>query len=188
MTDSFHATTIVSVRRNGRVVIGGDGQVTLGHTVVKSNARKLRRLGRGDVLAGFAGATADAFTLFELFEDKLAKHGNQLVRAAVELAKEWRTDRRLGRLEAMLAVADRDSSLLISGNGDVLEPEHGLIAIGSGGPYAQAAAKALLENTELDARSIVEQALKIAGDICIYTNHSIAIEELDGDTGAVRQA
>jgi len=188
MADSFHATTIVSVRRNGKVVIGGDGQVTLGHTVVKSNARKLRRLGRGDVLAGFAGATADAFTLFELFEDKLAKHGNQLTRAAVELAKEWRTDRRLGRLEAMLAVADRDSSLLISGNGDVLEPEHGLIAIGSGGPYAQAAAKALLESTDLDARTIVERALKIAGDICIYTNHSITVEELDGDTGANRQA
>ncbi|HEX7112650.1 MAG TPA: ATP-dependent protease subunit HslV [Mizugakiibacter sp.] len=176
--ESFHATTIVSVRRDDRVVIGGDGQVTLGNTVMKANARKIRRLGKGDVLAGFAGATADAFTLFELFEDKLTKHGGNLTRAAVELAKEWRTDRRLGRLEAMLAVADRDTSLLISGNGDVLEPEQGLIAIGSGGPYAQAAAKALLENSALDARSIVEKALKIAGDICIYTNHNVSIEEL----------
>ena len=179
MTDSFHATTIVSVRRAGRVVIGGDGQVTLGNTVVKANARKLRRLGRNaDVLAGFAGATADAFTLFELFEAKLGKHGGNLTRAAVELAKEWRTDRRLGRLEAMLAVADREASLLISGNGDVLEPENGLIAIGSGGPYAQAAAKALMENSELSAREVVEKALKIAGDICIYTNHNVTIEEL----------
>jgi ATP-dependent HslUV protease subunit HslV len=176
--ESFHATTIVSVRRHGRIVIGGDGQVTLGNTVMKANARKIRRLGKGDVLAGFAGATADAFTLFELFEEKLAKHGANLTRAAVELAKEWRTDRRLGRLEAMLAVADKDASLLISGNGDVLEPEHGLIAIGSGGPFAQSAAMALLENTELDARTIVEKALKIAGDICIYTNHNRTIEEL----------
>ena len=176
--ESFHATTIVSVRRHGKVVIGGDGQVTLGNTVMKSNARKLRRLGKGDVLAGFAGATADAFTLFELFEQKLERFSGNLTRAAVELAKEWRTDRRLGRLEAMLAVADKETSLLISGNGDVVEPENGLIAIGSGGPYAQAAAKALIENTELDARRIVEQALKIAGDICIYTNHTISIEEL----------
>ena len=176
--DPMHATTIVCVRRDGKVVIGGDGQVTLGNTVVKANARKLRRLGTGNVLAGFAGATADAFTLFELFEDKLTKHGNNLTRAAVELAKDWRTDRRLGRLEAMLAVADRDTSLLISGNGDVLEPEQGLIAIGSGGPYAQSAAKALLENTPLSAREIVEKALKIAGDICIYTNQNITIEEL----------
>jgi ATP-dependent HslUV protease subunit HslV len=176
--ESFHATTIVSVRRHGKVVIGGDGQVTLGNTVMKSNARKLRRLGKGDVLAGFAGATADAFTLFELFEQKLERFSGNLTRAAVELAKEWRTDRRLGRLEAMLAVADKETSLLISGNGDVVEPENGLIAIGSGGPYAQAAAKALIENTELDARRIVEQALKIAGDICIYTNDNIAIEEL----------
>jgi ATP-dependent HslUV protease, peptidase subunit HslV len=176
--ESFHATTIVSVRRNGKVVIGGDGQVTLGNTVMKANARKIRRLGKGDVLAGFAGATADAFTLFELFEEKLIKHSGNLTRAAVELAKEWRTDRRLGRLEAMLAVADKDASLLISGNGDVLEPEHGLIAIGSGGPYAQSAALALMENTELDARAIVERALKIAGDICIYTNHNTTIEEL----------
>ncbi len=177
--DSFHATTIVSVRRAGRVVIGGDGQVTLGHTVMKANARKLRRLGaKADVLAGFAGATADAFTLFELFEQKLERFSGNLTRAAVEMAKDWRTDRRLGRLEAMLAVADKDVSLLISGNGDVVEPENGLIAIGSGGPYALAAAKALLENTELDARGVVERALKIASDICIYTNHNVTIEEL----------
>ena len=174
----FHATTIVSVRRGDRVVVAGDGQVTLGNTVMKANARKVRRLAEGRVLAGFAGAAADAFTLFELFEAKLDKHGGNLTRAAVELAKDWRTDRRLGRLEAMLAVADKDASLLISGNGDVLEPEHGLIAIGSGGPYALAAAKALLENSELDARAIVERALKIAGDICIYTNHNTTIEEL----------
>jgi ATP-dependent HslUV protease, peptidase subunit HslV len=178
MSESFHATTIVSVRRDGKIVIGGDGQVTLGNTVVKANARKVRRLGGGNVVAGFAGATADAFTLFELFEQKLEKHGNNLTRAAVELAKDWRTDRRLGRLEAMLAVADKEASLLISGNGDVLEPEHGLIAIGSGGPYALSAAKALLENSSLPAREIVEKALKIAGDICIYTNHNITIEEL----------
>ena len=179
MQESFHATTIVSVRRDGKVVIGGDGQVTLGATVVKANARKVRRLGsKGEIVAGFAGATADAFTLFELFEQKLEKHGNNLVRAAVELAKDWRTDRRLGRLEAMLAVADKESSLLISGNGDVLEPEHGLIAIGSGGPYAQAAARALLQHSDLSAREIVEKALGIAGDICIYTNHNITIEEL----------
>ena len=179
MQDSFHATTIVCVRRDGKVVIGGDGQVTLGATVVKANARKVRRLGvKGEVLAGFAGATADAFTLFELFEQKLDKYGNNLTRAAVELAKDWRTDRRLGRLEAMLAVADKEVSLLISGNGDVLEPEHGLIAIGSGGPFAQAAARALLQHSDLPAREIVEKALGIAGDICIYTNHNITIEEL----------
>jgi ATP-dependent HslUV protease subunit HslV len=176
--ESFHATTIVCVRREGRVVIGSDGQVTLGNTVMKSNARKVRRLGKGDVIGGFAGATADAFTLFELFEDKLTKHSGNLTRAAVEMAKEWRTDRRLGKLEAMLAVADKDVSLLISGNGDVLEPEHGLLAIGSGGPFAQSAALALLENTGLGARTIVEKALKIAGDICIYTNHNVSIEEL----------
>ena len=176
--ESFHATTIVCVRREGHVVIGSDGQVTLGNTVMKANARKVRRLGKGNVIGGFAGATADAFTLFELFEQKLEKHGGNLTRAAVEMAKEWRTDRRLGRLEAMLAVADKDASLLISGNGDVLEPEHGLIAIGSGGPFAQSAALALLENTALDARAIVEKALKIAGDICIYTNHNVSIEEL----------
>ena len=178
MSESFHATTIVSVRRGDRVVIGGDGQVTLGNTIVKSNARKIRRLAGGKVLAGFAGATADAFTLFELFESKLEKHGGQLVRAAVEMAKDWRTDRRLGRLEAMLAVADREASLLLSGNGDVLELENGLIAIGSGGPFAQAAAKALYDNTDLDARQIVEKALAIAGDICIYTNRNLVIEEL----------
>ena len=174
----FHATTIVCVRRGDKVAIAGDGQVTLGHTVMKANARKVRRLGReGQVLAGFAGAAADAFTLFELFEAKLEKHG-QLQRAAVELAKDWRTDRRLGRLEAMLAVADRTTSLLMSGNGDVLEPENGLIAIGSGGPYALSAAKALMENTDLLPRAIVEKALQIAGDICIYTNHNTTIEEL----------
>jgi ATP-dependent HslUV protease subunit HslV len=176
--DSFHATTIVSVRRGDQVVIGGDGQVTLGNTVMKANARKIRRLGKGNVLAGFAGATADAFTLFELFEQKLEKHGGNLTRAAVELAKDWRTDRRLGRLEAMLAVVDKDASLLISGNGDVLEPEQGIIAIGSGGPYALAAAKALLESTEMTPRAIVEKALNIAGDICIYTNHNVTVEEL----------
>lgn len=176
--NSFHATTIVSVRRGSRVVIGGDGQVTLGNTVMKSNARKVRRLADGKVLAGFAGATADAFTLFELFEQKLERHGQQLVRAAVELAKEWRTDRRLGRLEALLAVANQEASLIITGNGDVLEPEQGLIAIGSGGPFAQAAAKALLEHTDLGPREIVERSLKIAGDICIYTNHQVTVEEL----------
>ena len=177
--ESFHATTIISVRRNGKVVIGGDGQVTLGNTIVKGNARKIRRLGKNtDVLAGFAGSTADAFTLFELFEQKLDKHAGNLTRAAVEMAKEWRTERRYGKLEAMLAVADKEVSLLISGNGDVLEPQHGLITIGSGGGFAQSAALALLENTEMDARSIVEKALKIAGDICIYTNHNVSIEEL----------
>ena len=181
--ESFHATTIVSVRRNGRVVIGGDGQVTLGNTIMKANARKLRRLGKGDVLAGFAGATADAFTLFELFEQKLERFSGNLTRAAVELAKDWRTDRRLGRLEAMLAVADKDASLLISGNGDVVEPENGLIAIGSGCPFAQAAARALMENTDLDARTIVEQALKIAADICIYTNGNVTVEELGVGNG-----
>jgi len=178
MSDTFHATTIVSVRRGERVVIGGDGQVTLGNTVMKANARKVRRLGNGEVLAGFAGATADAFTLFELFEQKLDKHGGNLTRAAVELAKDWRTERRLGRLEALLAVADKTSSLIISGNGDVLEPENGLIAIGSGGPYALAAAKALLEHTTMEPRAIVENALKTAADICIYTNHNTTIEEL----------
>lgn len=176
--DVFYGTTIVSIRRNGVVAVGGDGQVTLGNTVMKSNARKVRRLGNGSVLAGFAGATADAFTLFELFEAKLEKHGANLTRAAVELAKDWRTERRLGRLEALLAVADASTSLIITGNGDVLEPENGLIAIGSGGPFAQAAAKALLENTELGARDIVERSLKIAGDICIYTNHQFTIETL----------
>jgi ATP-dependent HslUV protease subunit HslV len=176
--DQFHATTIVCVRREGKVALGGDGQVTLGNTVMKSNARKVRRLANGSVLAGFAGATADAFTLFELFEQKLERHGGQLTRAAVELAKDWRTDRRLGRLEALLAVADASTSLIITGSGDVLEPEHGLIAIGSGGPFALAAAKALSDNSALSAREIVERALKIAGDICIYTNHNITVEEI----------
>jgi ATP-dependent HslUV protease, peptidase subunit HslV len=176
--EQYHGTTIVSVRRGKNVVIGGDGQVTLGNTIVKGNAKKIRRLWKGEVLAGFAGATADAFTLFELFESKLEKHSGHLVRAAVELAKDWRTERRLARLEAMLAVADREASLILTGNGDVLEPEAGLIAIGSGGNYALAAAKALLENTEMSPRDIVEKSLKIAGDICIYTNHSRMIEEL----------
>lgn len=174
----FHATTIVSVRRNGQVVIAGDGQVTLGHTVMKANARKVRRLGKeGRVLAGFAGAAADAFTLFELFEAKLEKHG-QLTRAAVEMAKDWRTERRFGKLEALLAVADADTSLVISGTGDVIEPEDGLIAIGSGGMYALSAARALLAHSEMDAKSIATEALKIAGDICIYTNQNITVEML----------
>jgi ATP-dependent HslUV protease subunit HslV len=177
--ESYHGTTIVSVRRGGQVAIGGDGQVTLGNTVMKHNARKVRRLYRDQVLAGFAGATADAFTLFELFEGKLEKHSGHLVRAAVELAKDWRTERRLGRLEALLAVADAKTSLIISGNGDVIEPEQGLIAIGSGGPFAQAAAMALLDATELDAPSLVEKALRIAGDICIYTNSTLTIESLE---------
>ncbi|MGV8944372.1 ATP-dependent protease subunit HslV [Thermomonas sp.] len=174
----FHATTVVSVRRGGQVVIAGDGQVTLGHTVMKSNARKVRRLGKnGHVLAGFAGAAADAFTLFELFEAKLEKHG-QLQRAAVEMAKDWRTERRFGKLEALLAVADADTSLIISGTGDVIEPEDGLIAIGSGGMYALSAARALLAHTELDAKAIAVEALNIAGDICIYTNRNIVVETL----------
>ena len=174
----FHATTIVSVRRDGRVAVAGDGQVTLGNTVMKANARKVRRLGRdGQVLAGFAGAAADAFTLFELFEAKLEKHG-QLTRAAVELAKDWRTERRLGKLEALLAVADRETSLIVSGTGDVIEPEDGLVAIGSGGPYALSAARALLAHTTLDAKTIAVESLNIAGDVCIYTNRNIVAEEL----------
>lgn len=177
--ENFHGTTIVSVRRGDKVVIGGDGQVTMGSTVIKGNARKVRRLYHGRVIAGFAGATADAFTLFERFEAQLEKQRGNLTKAAVELVKDWRTDRMLRRLEALLAIADGKASLIISGNGDVIEPEQGLIAIGSGGPFAQAAARALLENTELDARSIVEKALTIAGDICIYTNHNVVIEELD---------
>ena len=181
MTDSgqqWHGTTILAVRKDDRVVIAGDGQVTLGHTVMKGNARKVRRLGRdGQVLAGFAGAAADAFTLFELFEAKLEKHG-QLTRAAVELAKDWRTERRLGKLEALLAVADRETSLIISGTGDVIEPEDGIIAIGSGGSYALSAARALLAHTELDAKSIAVESLNIAGDICIYTNRNVVVEEL----------
>jgi ATP-dependent HslUV protease, peptidase subunit HslV len=177
--EQYRGTTILSVRRNGKVVIGGDGQVSLGNTVMKGNARKVRRLYHDNVIAGFAGGTADAFTLFERFEAKLEQHRGQLVRAAVELAKDWRTDRMLRRLEALLAVADKNASLIITGNGDVIEPEQDLIAIGSGGPYAQSAARALLENTELDARDIVEKGLEIAGDICIYTNHNRTIEELE---------
>jgi ATP-dependent HslUV protease subunit HslV len=173
----LHGTTILSVRRNGVVAVGGDGQVSLGNTVMKSNARKVRRLYDGKVLAGFAGGTADAFTLFERFEAKLQQYGN-LTRAAIELAKDWRTDRSLRRLEALLCVADAKNSFIVSGNGDVIEPEDDIMAIGSGGPYAQAAARALAQNTELDARAIVEKALGIAADICIYTNRNITIEEL----------
>lgn len=176
--EPFHGTTILSVRRGASVALGGDGQVTLGAVVVKATARKVRRLYSERVLAGFAGATADAFTLFERFEAKLDKHQGQLQRAAVELAKDWRSDRILRRLEAMLAVADTTSSLIISGNGDVLEPEYGIVAIGSGGAYAQAAARALLEHTDLAAADIVKQALTIAGDICIYTNQNHVIETL----------
>jgi len=175
--ERIYGTTILAVRRGGRVAVGGDGQVTLGQTVMKGNARKVRRLYGGKVLAGFAGGTADAFTLFERFEAKLEKFGN-LTRAAIELAKDWRTDRSLRRLEALLCVADANDSFLISGNGDVIEPEHDVAAIGSGGPYAQAAALALLHNTELPARDIVERALQIAADICIYTNRHLHIEEL----------
>ena len=176
--EQFHGTTIVSVRRDGRVAIGGDGQVSMGNTVMKGNARKVRRLYKDRVIAGFAGGTADAFTLFELFEAQLDKRQGHLVRAAVELAKAWRTERALRQLEALLAVADKETSLVITGNGDVIEPEDNLIAIGSGGPFAQSAARALLDNTELDARSVVEKGLAIAGDICIYTNHNRTIEEL----------
>ena len=175
--EQFRGTTSVSVRRNGKVAVAGDGQVSLGDTVMKGNARKVRQLAGGRVIAGFAGGTADAFTLFELFETKLEQYGN-LTRAAIELAKEWRTDRRLRRLEALLCVADTESSFIISGNGDVIEPENDLMAIGSGGPYAQAAALALLQNTEMEAADIVKKALSIAGDICVYTNHNIIIEEL----------
>ena len=174
----FHGTTIVSVRRGDQVAMGGDGQVTLGNVVVKATARKVRRLYQERVLAGFAGATADAFTLFERFEAKLEKHQGQLLRSAVELAKDWRTDRMLRRLEAMLAIADRTASLIITGNGDVLEPEHGLLAIGSGGGYAQAAALALLENSQLPPADIVKKSLAIAGDLCIYTNQHHVIETL----------
>jgi ATP-dependent HslUV protease subunit HslV len=176
--ESYHGTTILSVRRGPRVALGGDGQVTLGQIVVKASARKVRRLYKDQVLAGFAGATADAFTLFERFEAKLEKHQGHLQRAAIELTKDWRTDRVLRRLEAMLAVADAHSSLIVTGNGDVLEPEHGIVAIGSGGAYAQAAARALLEHTALEAEAIVRQALKIAGDLCIYTNQHHTIETL----------
>lgn len=176
--DQYHGTTILSVRRGATVALGGDGQVTLGNIVVKSTARKVRRLYNDQILAGFAGGTADAFTLFERFEAKLEKHQGQLLRSAVELAKDWRTDRMLRRLEAMLSVADAQHSLIITGNGDVLEPEYGIVAIGSGGAYAQAAARALLEHTALSPREIVAQALRIAGDICIYTNQSHTIETL----------
>lgn len=177
--EQYRGTTIVSVRRNNQVVIGGDGQVTLGNTVLKHNAKKVRRLYQNQVIAGFAGGTADAFTLFERFEAKLEAHHGNLVRAAVELAKDWRTDKILRRLEALLAVADKKASLIITGNGDVIEPEEGLISIGSGGPFAQAAAKALLQNTDLSAKDITEKALSIAGDICIYTNTNRTIEVLD---------
>src|SRR6185295_4370550 len=176
--ENYHGTTILSVRRGNVVALGGDGQVTLGNIVVKATARKVRKLYKDQVLAGFAGATADAFTLFERFEAKLEKHQGHLVRAAIELTKDWRTDRVLRRLEAMLAVADTQASLIITGNGDVLEPEHGLIAIGSGGAYAQAAAKALLLNTELAPVDIVKKSLEIAGDLCIYTNQNHTIETL----------
>lgn len=174
----FDGTTILSVRQNNKIVIGGDGQVSLGNTVMKSNARKVRRLFNDKVIAGFAGGTADAFTLFERFETKLELYHGQLTRAAVELAKDWRTDKMLRRLEALLIVADRTTMLVITGNGDVIEPEHNAIAIGSGGPYAQAAARALLDNTKLSAKEIVEKSLRIAGEICVYTNGNLTIEEL----------
>jgi len=177
--EQYHGTTIVSVRRGRQVALGGDGQVTLGHIIIKASARKVRRLYQDRILAGFAGGTADAFTLFERFEAKLEKHQGHLLRAAVELAKDWRTDRILRRLEAMLAVADRDHSLIITGNGDVLEPEQGIVAIGSGGAYAQAACKALIDNTELSAADVVKKSLEIAGDICIYTNQNHVIEVLE---------
>jgi len=177
--EQFHGTTIVSARRDGKVALGGDGQVTLGNVVVKASARKVRRLYHDRILAGFAGGTADAFTLFERFEAKLDKHQGNLLRSAVELAKDWRTDRALRRLEAMLAVADRETSLIITGMGDVIEPELGLLAIGSGGPYAQAAARALLENTQLDAENVVRKSLAIAAELCIYTNHQVIVETLE---------
>jgi ATP-dependent HslUV protease, peptidase subunit HslV len=177
--EQFHGTTILCARRDGKVALGGDGQVTMGNVVVKAGARKVRRLYHDRILAGFAGGTADAFTLFERFEAKLEKHQGNLLRSAVELAKDWRTDRILRRLEAMLAVADRESSLIITGMGDVLEPEFGLIALGSGGPYAQAAARALLENTALPAEQIVRKALSIAADLCIYTNQNVVVEMLE---------
>ena len=178
--EKFRGTTILSVRRDSKVVMGGDGQVSFGNTVMKGNARKVRRLYHDHVIAGFAGGTADAFTLFERFEGKLEKHQGNLTRAAVELAKDWRADRMLRRLEALLAVADAGTSLIISGNGDVIEPEESLMAIGSGGPYAMAAARAMLENTALDARNIVEKSLAIAADICVFTNKQLVIEELNG--------
>jgi ATP-dependent HslUV protease subunit HslV len=177
--EPFHGTTILSVRRKGQVALGGDGQVTLGNVIIKAGARKVRRLYQDRILAGFAGGTADAFTLFERFEAKLEKHQGNLLRSAVELAKDWRTDRILRRLEAMLGVADRETSLVLTGAGDVLEPEHGVIAIGSGGAFAQAAARALLENTELGAEAIVRKSLSIAGELCIYTNQNIVVEVLE---------
>ena len=178
--EQLRGTTILSVRRNGRIVMGGDGQVSMGETVMKGNARKVRRLYDDKILAGFAGGTADAFTLFERFEGKLQQYGN-LTRAAIELAKDWRTDRMLRRLEALLCVADLEQSFIISGNGDVIEPENQLMAIGSGGAYAQAAAQALLDNTKMEATDIVRAALNIAGDICVYTNHDLVIDELAPD-------
>jgi ATP-dependent HslUV protease subunit HslV len=177
--EQFHGTTIISVRRDGKVALGGDGQVTLGNVVVKASARKVRRLYHDRILAGFAGGTADAFTLFERFETKLDKHQGNLLRSAVELAKDWRSDRVLRRLEAMLVVADRETSLIITGTGDVLEPEFGLVSIGSGGPYAQAAARALLENSKLGAEQIVRASLSIAADLCIYTNQNLVVEVLE---------
>ncbi len=179
VTQNFHGTTILSVRRGDKVAIGGDGQVTLGNVVIKASAKKVRTIYGGKILAGFAGATADAFTLFERFEGKLEKHSGNLLRSAVEMAKDWRTDRVLRRLEAMLAIADCSTSLILSGNGDVVEPENGLIAIGSGGSYAQAAAEALLENSSFTPKEIVSKSLKIAGDICIYTNQNHTIETLN---------
>jgi len=179
--EQYRGTTILSVRRHGKVVIGGDGQVSMGPTILKGNARKVRHLFNNKVLSGFAGGTADAFTLFERFEGKLEKHQGNLVRSAVEMAKDWRTDKVLRRLEALLLVADQKSSLILTGNGDVIEPEDSLMAIGSGGHFAQSAARALLDNTDLDAKSIVEQSLKIAADICVYTNTNLVIEELDSD-------
>lgn len=178
---SFRGTTILCAKRDGKMVIGGDGQVTLGHVVMKGNARKVRRLYNGQVIAGFAGATADAFTLFERFEGRLQTHNGQLMRAAVEMAKDWRTDRALRKLEAMMLVADQDNMLLISGTGDVIEPQHDFIAIGSGGNYAHSAAQALMQNTDLSAKEVVEKSLSIAGDLCIYTNHNLTIEELAKD-------
>ena len=177
--EQFRGTTILSVRHKGKVVVGGDGQVSMGNTVMKGNARKVRRLYADKVVAGFAGGTADAFTLFERFEGKLEKYSGNLMRSAVELAKDWRTDRMLRRLEALLVVADASTSLIITGNGDVIEPEDNLMAIGSGGPYAQAAARALLDHSDLDARGIVEKGLSIAADICVFTNQNLTIEELD---------
>jgi len=177
----IRGTTILSVRRGNSVVIGGDGQVSMGNTVMKGNARKVRRLFKGDVLAGFAGSTADAFTLFELFDAKLAKHQGILTKAAVELAKEWRTDRMLRKLEALLCVADKEASYIISGTGDVIEPQGGVMAIGSGGAFAESAARALLANTDMQAKDIVEASLNIAADICVYTNHNLTVEELEFD-------